>query len=44
MCGYAISFSAFSYIGVEEDGKPFPFQDWKEIRAALDGQWVAMDE
>ena len=37
MCGYAISFSAFSYIDVEEDGKPFPVQRWNETRAALDG-------
>ena len=44
MCGYVISFNAFSYTDVEEDGKPFPFQEWNEMRAALDGQWVAMDE
>ena len=44
MCGYAISFSAFSYADVGEDGGPFPFQRWNETRAALDGQWVPMDE
>ena len=44
ICGYAISFSALSYTDVEEDGKPFPFQEWNETRAALDGRLVAMDE
>ena len=44
MCGYAISFSALSYTDAEEDGKPFPFQEWKEMWAALDGRRVAMDE
>ena len=38
MCGYAISFSAFSYTDVEEDGKPFPFQRWNKTRAALESR------